>query len=38
MNDIDFYFDVDGVLTDSSVLVTTEGEILRTMNIEMVTQ
>jgi hypothetical protein len=29
----DFYFDVDGVLTDSSVLVTTEGEILRTMNI-----
>ena len=34
MNDITtFIFDVDGVLTDSSVLVTTEGEILRTMNI-----
>jgi 3-deoxy-D-manno-octulosonate 8-phosphate phosphatase (KDO 8-P phosphatase) len=34
MNDIStFIFDVDGVLTDSSVLVTTEGEILRTMNI-----
>lgn len=26
-------FDVDGVLTDSSVFVTNEGEILRTMNI-----
>ena len=25
-------FDVDGVLTDSSVFVTTEGEMLRTMN------
>ncbi|KOP35988.1 HAD-IIIA family hydrolase [Flavobacterium sp. WLB] len=34
MNDITtFIFDVDGVLTDSSVFVTTEGEILRTMNI-----
>jgi 3-deoxy-D-manno-octulosonate 8-phosphate phosphatase (KDO 8-P phosphatase) len=34
MNDITtFIFDVDGVLTDSSVLVSTEGEILRTMNI-----
>lgn len=34
MNDITtFVFDVDGVLTDSSVMVTTEGEILRTMNI-----
>jgi hypothetical protein len=38
MNDITtFIFDVDGVLTDSSVLVT-RGEILRTMNIRMVTQ
>lgn len=34
MNDITtFVFDVDGVLTDSSVFVTSEGEILRTMNI-----
>jgi len=34
MNDIStFVFDVDGVLTDSSVLVTNEGEMLRTMNI-----
>jgi len=34
MNDITtFIFDVDGVLTDSSVFITTEGEILRTMNI-----
>lgn len=34
MNDITtFIFDVDGVLTDSSVVVTTAGEILRTMNI-----
>ena len=34
MNDISmFIFDVDGVLTDSSVFVTNEGEILRTMNI-----
>ena len=28
-----FVFDVDGVLTDGSVFVTGEGEILRTMNI-----
>jgi 3-deoxy-D-manno-octulosonate 8-phosphate phosphatase (KDO 8-P phosphatase) len=34
MNDITtFIFDVDGVLTDGSVFVTNEGEILRTMNI-----
>ena len=34
MNDITtFIFDVDGVLTDSSVFVTNEGEMLRTMNI-----
>ena len=34
MNEITtFVFDVDGVLTDSSVFVTNEGEILRTMNI-----
>ena len=34
MNDIStFIFDVDGVLTDSSVFVNNEGEILRTMNI-----
>ena len=34
MNDITtFVFDVDGVLTDSSVFVTNEGDILRTMNI-----
>jgi 3-deoxy-D-manno-octulosonate 8-phosphate phosphatase (KDO 8-P phosphatase) len=34
MNEITtFIFDVDGVLTDSSVFVTNEGEILRTMNI-----
>lgn len=34
MNDINtFIFDVDGVLTDGSVFVTNEGEILRTMNI-----
>lgn len=34
MNNIDtFIFDVDGVLTDSSVFVTNEGDILRTMNI-----
>ena len=29
-----FIFDVDGVLTDSSVLVTTTGELLRSMNIK----
>jgi 3-deoxy-D-manno-octulosonate 8-phosphate phosphatase (KDO 8-P phosphatase) len=34
MNEIStFIFDVDGVLTDGSVFATTEGEILRTMNI-----
>ncbi|RZN79455.1 MAG: HAD-IIIA family hydrolase [Winogradskyella sp.] len=35
LNDITtFIFDVDGVLTDGSVTVTTEGEMLRTMNIK----
>jgi 3-deoxy-D-manno-octulosonate 8-phosphate phosphatase (KDO 8-P phosphatase) len=29
-----FIFDVDGVLTDGSVTVTTDGEMLRTMNIK----
>ena len=29
-----FIFDVDGVLTDSNVLVTTTGELLRSMNIK----
>ncbi|NND62073.1 MAG: HAD hydrolase family protein [Flavobacteriaceae bacterium] len=29
-----FVFDVDGVLTDGSVLVTTEGDLLRKMNIK----
>lgn len=34
MNDINtFVFDVDGVLTDSSVHITPTGEMLRTMNI-----
>lgn len=34
MNDITtFIFDVDGVLTDSSVQITSTGEMLRTMNI-----
>ncbi len=34
MNDITtFIFDVDGVLTDSAVHITTTGEMLRTMNI-----
>lgn len=34
MNDITtLIFDVDGVLTDGSVFVTNEGEMLRTMNI-----
>jgi 3-deoxy-D-manno-octulosonate 8-phosphate phosphatase (KDO 8-P phosphatase) len=34
MNEITtFVFDVDGVLTDGSVFVTNEGEMLRTMNI-----
>ena len=35
LNDITtFIFDVDGVLTDGSVTVTTDGEMLRTMNIK----
>ncbi len=29
-----FIFDVDGVLTDGLVLVTTEGELLRKMNVQ----
>ncbi|TMU56270.1 KdsC family phosphatase [Flagellimonas algicola] len=29
-----FVFDVDGVLTDGSVLVTTKGEMLRKMNVK----
>ncbi|MGI9548248.1 MAG: KdsC family phosphatase [Flavobacteriaceae bacterium] len=29
-----FVFDVDGVLTDGTVLVTTEGELLRSMNVK----
>lgn len=29
-----FIFDVDGVLTDASVLITTEGELLRKMNVK----
>ncbi|MEM9649911.1 MAG: HAD-IIIA family hydrolase [Bacteroidota bacterium] len=29
-----FVFDVDGVLTDGSVLVTSEGEMLRKMNVK----
>ncbi len=29
-----FVFDVDGVLTDGSILVNTEGEMFRTMNIK----
>ena len=29
-----FIFDVDGVLTDGSVTITTSGEMLRTMNIK----
>ena len=34
MNDITtFVFDVDGVLTDGSVFITNEGEMLRTMSI-----
>lgn len=33
MNDVTtFIFDVDGVLTDSNVTITTTGELLRTMN------
>jgi 3-deoxy-D-manno-octulosonate 8-phosphate phosphatase (KDO 8-P phosphatase) len=29
-----FIFDVDGVLTDGSIVVTTTGEMLRTMNVK----
>jgi len=29
-----FIFDVDGVLTDGSLVITTEGEMLRTMNVK----
>lgn len=29
-----FVFDVDGVLTDGTVLVTTDGELLRSMNVK----
>ena len=29
-----FIFDIDGVLTDGSVTVTTSGELLRKMNIK----
>ncbi len=29
-----FVFDVDGVLTDGSLLVTTDGELLRSMNVK----
>ncbi len=33
MNDVTtFIFDVDGVLTDGTILITTDGEMLRTMN------
>ena len=35
LNDIKaFIFDVDGVLTDGSVQITTSGELLRTMNVK----
>ncbi|TQD40083.1 KdsC family phosphatase [Haloflavibacter putidus] len=35
LNDIStFVFDVDGVLTNGSILVSTEGELLRSMNIK----
>ena len=35
LNHIDtFIFDVDGVLTDGSIQVSTQGELLRTMNIK----
>ena len=29
-----FIFDVDGVLTDGNVIINTEGELLRTMNVK----
>jgi len=35
LNDVStFIFDVDGVLTDGNVIVTTDGEMLRRMNIK----
>jgi len=35
LNQIDtFIFDVDGVLTDATVLVNTNGDLLRTMNVK----
>ena len=35
LNDITtFVFDVDGVFTDGSILVTTKGEMLRRMNVK----
>ena len=35
LNDITtFIFDVDGVLTDGSVTITSKGELLRTMNVK----
>ena len=35
LNDITtFVFDVDGVLTNGSVLVSTDGEMLRSMNVK----
>ncbi|MGI9550541.1 MAG: KdsC family phosphatase [Aurantibacter sp.] len=35
LNDITtFVFDVDGVLTDGSVLISSEGELLRVMNVK----
>lgn len=35
LNDINtFIFDVDGVLTDGSIQISTDGELLRTMNIK----
>ncbi len=35
LNHVDtFIFDVDGVLTDGSIQVSTQGELLRTMNIK----
>lgn len=35
LNDINtFVFDVDGVLTDGSIQISTQGELLRTMNMK----
>ena len=31
-----FIFDVDGVLTDGSLLVSENGELLRTMNVKAI--